>query len=182
MPGVVAHDVEPAEALDREVDHGLDLVGVGDVGLLERGRRAELRRQRLAAVAVDVGDDDLRAFLDEQLDDAAAQPAGATGDDRDLPRELGWLMLVTLSSIQKSGVVSTPWRAKIASISARSASLIDQPTAPTLSSTSATVRQPTSAVLTAGCEIAQRSASCGEALVVARRDALQLVRPRGRCP
>ena len=67
------------------------------------------------------------------------------------------------------------WRAKIASISARSASLIVQPTAPTLSSTSATVRQPTSAVLTAGCEIAQRSASCGEALVVAVGDALQLV-------
>ena len=42
--------------------------------------------------------------------------------------------------------------------------MIDQPTAPTLSSTSAMLRQPTSAVLTAGCEIAQRSASCGRLL------------------
>ena len=62
-PGVVAHDVEPAELLDREVDDRLHLVGVGDVGLLERGRRAELRGQRLAALGVDVGDDDLRALL-----------------------------------------------------------------------------------------------------------------------
>ena len=56
--GVVAHDVQAAEALDREVDDGLDLVRVADVGLLERGRRPELLGERLAAVAVDVGDDD----------------------------------------------------------------------------------------------------------------------------
>src|SRR5512133_657698 len=56
------------------------------------------------------------------------------------------------------------WCSKIASISARSASAIDQPMAPTLSSTSATVRQPTSAVLTAGCEIAPRRATCGRLL------------------
>ena len=68
-PGVVAHDVEPAEALDREVDGRLHLVGVGDVGLLERGRVAELGGQRLAALGVDVGDDDPRAFGDEALDD-----------------------------------------------------------------------------------------------------------------
>ena len=48
--GVVEHDVEPAELLDREVDGGLHLVGVGDVGRLERGRVAELRRERLAAL------------------------------------------------------------------------------------------------------------------------------------
>ena len=60
--------MEPAEALDREVDERLHLVGVGDVGALERGRVAELGRQLLAALGVDVGDDDLRAFLDEQLD------------------------------------------------------------------------------------------------------------------
>ena len=44
--GVVAHDVQPAEPLDGEVDRGLHLVGVGDVGLLERGGVAELGGQR----------------------------------------------------------------------------------------------------------------------------------------
>ena len=34
-PGVVRHHVEPAEPLDGEVDEGLHLVGVGDVGLVE---------------------------------------------------------------------------------------------------------------------------------------------------
>src|SRR5262249_18319020 len=141
---------------------GLHLVGVGDVGALERGRRRELGGERLARIGVDVGDDDAGPFLHEPLDDAATEPAPAAGDDRDLAGQLG--RHHSDSSIQNSGTVSTPWRSKIASISARSASLIDQPTAPALSSTSATVRQPTSAVLTAGCEIAQRSASCGRLL------------------
>src|SRR5262249_47031119 len=67
----------------------------------------------------------------------------------------------SVSSTQPSGVGSTPWRAKIASISRRSFSAIDQPTAPTLSSTSRTVRQPTSAVLMSGFAVVQRRASCG---------------------
>ena len=50
--GVVRHHVQPAEPLDREVDEGLHLVGVGDVGLLEggdvaeRGGHAPRRRRR----------------------------------------------------------------------------------------------------------------------------------------
>ena len=55
---------------------------------LERGGVAERRRQLLAALGVDVGDDDLGAFRDEQLGRRAADAAGAAGDDRDLAREL----------------------------------------------------------------------------------------------
>jgi hypothetical protein len=167
--GVVHHDVEPTQLFDREVHRTLDLVGVGDIRRLEGGGGAELGGHRLATLGVNVGDGDPRTLRDEPLDDGSAQPTGATGDDRDLSREL--LRHPSMpsahrhtSSIQNSGLVSMPWRSKRPSISARSSSLIDQPTAPTLSSTSATVRQPTSAVLTAGCERAHRSASCGRLL------------------
>ena len=60
-PGVVEHDVEAAELLDREVDRCLHVVGVAHVDPLERDRVAELRRQLLAPTLVDVGDHDLRA-------------------------------------------------------------------------------------------------------------------------
>ena len=126
---------------------------------LERGRAAEAGRQLLALLGVDVGDDDLRALLDEQLGGRTADPARTPGDDRDLARQL--LAHDQVSSIHSSTHVFTPCRAKMASISARSASSIVQPRAPTLSSTSATVRQPTSDVLTPGCDVVQRSASCG---------------------
>ena len=39
--GVVEHDVEPAELGHGEVDHPLDLLGVGDVGLFEHSRRSQ---------------------------------------------------------------------------------------------------------------------------------------------
>ena len=66
--GVVRHHVQPTEPLDGEVDQRLHLVGVGDVGLLERGGVAERGGQRLAGVGVDVGDDDPGALGDEALD------------------------------------------------------------------------------------------------------------------
>ena len=120
MPGVVEHDVEPAELLDREVDGRLHVVGVAHVGALERDRVTELRRQLLAAPFVDVGDDDLRAFGDEPLDRRPADAAGAAGDDRDLARESSPMVRRPLS-IHWSGHGSTPCRAKISSIAARSA-------------------------------------------------------------
>ena len=66
--------MQPAEVRDGEVDERLDLIGVGDVGLLERDRVAELRRQRFAALDVGVGDDDLRALVHE-----AARPSRDRG-------------------------------------------------------------------------------------------------------
>ena len=76
--------MEPAEPFDREVDGRLHLIRVADVGLCERSRAPELRSQRLAALGVDVGDDDLSTFLDEALDDPAPDPARTAGDDGDL--------------------------------------------------------------------------------------------------
>src|SRR5262249_39956326 len=130
---VVTHDVEAAEARHRGVDGGLHLLGVGDVDRLENGRVAQLLGEGGAAVGVHVGDDNVRALLDEPLDHPAAEPARTAGHDRDLAVEIthGY----EISSIQKSGVVSILYLSKIASISARSASLIDQPIAPALSST-----------------------------------------------
>ena len=40
-PALFDHHVQAAEPLDGEVDERLHLVGVGDVGLLERGDVAE---------------------------------------------------------------------------------------------------------------------------------------------
>jgi hypothetical protein len=57
--GVVAHDMQTTEALDREVDDSLDLLGFGDVGLHERRRVTEVVRQPFARLVLDVGDDDL---------------------------------------------------------------------------------------------------------------------------
>ena len=79
--------MEPAEPRHGEIDELLDLIRVGDVGLLEGGRRAELRRHLLAARGIHVGDHDLGAFLDEELDGCAADAARAARDDRDLSRQ-----------------------------------------------------------------------------------------------
>ena len=65
------------------------------------------------------------------LDGGLADPSGAAGDDRDLVGEL----VAHSSSIQNSGTVLTSCLAKISSISARSASEMFHPIAPTLSST-----------------------------------------------
>src|SRR5262249_39884273 len=145
--------------LDGEVDDRLHVVGVGDVGAMERGVAAEVGGHLLALLGVDVGDDDPRAFLDEQLGGRPADPTGTPRDDRHLAGQL--LAHDQVSSIHSATHVFTPWRAKTASISARSVSSIVQPTAPTSSSTSARVRQPTSDVLTPGRDVVQRSASCG---------------------
>jgi len=66
--GIVEHDVQPAEMVDGAVDQRLDLVALRDVGLLEDHVGAELIGQRLPAGFVPVGDGDLGALLDEQLD------------------------------------------------------------------------------------------------------------------
>ena len=68
---------------------------------LERGRVAEGGRQRFALLDVDVGDDDLGAFRDEQLGGGAADPARTPGDDRDLAREL---LAIAMSFHQGSSI------------------------------------------------------------------------------
>ena len=76
-PGVVEHDVQPAEALDRDVDECLHLIGVAHVGSLERRPFAQRRGDGLALLDVDVGDDDARPFGDQQLGGRLADGPGA---------------------------------------------------------------------------------------------------------
>ena len=65
-----------------------DLLRVGHIGPFEHGRLARASGQLLAPLDIHVGDDDLRPFVDEQLDGGPADPARSPGDDRHLAGEL----------------------------------------------------------------------------------------------
>ena len=80
--GVVDEAVHPAEARNRMRDHRLDVVFFGDVGPNEAD--AEPPFERRAFVLAAGRDNDLGAFLDENLGDPFADPAGRAGDDGDL--------------------------------------------------------------------------------------------------
>ena len=81
---VVEHAVETAELCDGEIYRGRDRVLVGDVDLDEPRRIAELGRQPLPRVDLDVGHDHARALLGEAPYRAGADAAGAARDDRHL--------------------------------------------------------------------------------------------------
>ena len=85
--GIVEHDVEIAELGDRVVDQSLHLIALRNVGVAVTGIGAKLPGERLAADVIDIGDDNLGAFLDEQLGCRLADAARAAGDDRDLALE-----------------------------------------------------------------------------------------------
>jgi len=72
-PRIVDEDVQPAELGEGEVDDGLPVVGLGDVLLLEHQVRRVLGRDLLAALDVDVGEDDLGALLAEPAGDGGAE-------------------------------------------------------------------------------------------------------------
>src|SRR6202012_1977891 len=83
-PGVVHHDVEPAEGLDGSRDQGPDLFGVRDVGQTENHVAAQLGGQLFTTLTLDVGDHHSRALGQELLDDSGADAGGTSGDDLDL--------------------------------------------------------------------------------------------------
>ena len=85
--GVVEHDVEAAEAVDRVVDQLLHLLGVAHVGALEGGGLAELTGELAAVLLVDVGDHHLGPLRDQQLRSRVTDAAGAARHDRDLALE-----------------------------------------------------------------------------------------------
>ena len=95
---IVEHDVEPAEALDREVDQGLHLVRITHIGLLERRRRTDLPGQIVTGVRVHVPDHDTRPLGHEQLGGRPANSARATGHDGHLPCEFPCVHTSTLRS------------------------------------------------------------------------------------
>ena len=82
--GVVEEAVDAAEFLDRKLDQRTHLLFDRDVGLAEDTAGAELLGQRLALRHAAPGDDDLRAFGDENLRGAQSDAARRPGDHRDL--------------------------------------------------------------------------------------------------
>ena len=85
VDGAVVDDVEPAEALDRDVDHALDARGVAHV---HRDREAAAARGHdLGALEGDVGDDDARALCRHRDRAGPAHARAAADDERDLALE-----------------------------------------------------------------------------------------------
>ena len=93
--GVREGDVQPAEALHRELHRAGDGGRVGDVADRPgRDVRAQVGHDALHAVGVDVGHHDLRALGGEGPGGGAADAPAATGDERDLPLQAWHLRLV----------------------------------------------------------------------------------------
>ena len=82
--GIVEQTVDAAEFLDRKVDQRTYLLLDRDIGLAEDAVGAEFFGQRLALRHAAPGDDDLRAFGDENLRGAQSDAARRPGDHRDL--------------------------------------------------------------------------------------------------
>src|SRR6202043_3084826 len=60
----------------------------GDVRVLERSRLTEPRDEVFARSVIEIGDDDARSFVDEQLGYRPADAVGPAGDDGDLSVQL----------------------------------------------------------------------------------------------
>src|SRR5690606_24971887 len=84
---IVEEDVEPAELLYGVVDEVLHLVLMRNVGAAVGEVCAQLALHRFALVILQIGGDDFRTFLEKKIDRAAADAAGAAGDDGDLSVE-----------------------------------------------------------------------------------------------
>src|SRR5688572_8141598 len=80
--GVVDDDVELGA---RAGDQLCPVAALGDIGM--RKFSAHLPGDALAGLHIDVGDDDLGAFLGEALRDARAEPRAGPGDDGGLALE-----------------------------------------------------------------------------------------------
>ena len=85
--GIVEDVVELAERPGGLADHALPVVLERGIGLDEAAAAAELGSQRFALGLAAAGEDDLGAFLHEQLGRARPDAAGGPGNDRDLAVE-----------------------------------------------------------------------------------------------
>ena len=84
-PGVVDHDVQAAERLDRGRRRARPTCAWSPTSVWWKCASAPtVGGQRLAELVLHVGDHDRGALGDEPLDDAAADARRAAGDDRDL--------------------------------------------------------------------------------------------------
>jgi hypothetical protein len=82
--GVVEQAIDAAEFLHRLADQRSHFVLDRDIGAAEDAVGSELSGQRLALRHAAPGNDDFRAFRDEDFRGAQTDAAGRSGDDRDL--------------------------------------------------------------------------------------------------
>jgi hypothetical protein len=91
--GVVDHDVDAAEGFHRRGDHGIDIGLPGNVAYDVDGRGPDPFRDVASTLAIEIGDDDLGAFLGKEFSDPASKAGGDTGDDCDFVSETRALSL-----------------------------------------------------------------------------------------
>ncbi|MCY1307386.1 hypothetical protein D9M70_573040 [compost metagenome] len=82
--GVVHQHVDASVTLDGGAHHVLPVFLAADIQALEAGRFAQFRREGLAFLFQEIGDDHVGAFGDEQARGFGAHAAGATGEDGNL--------------------------------------------------------------------------------------------------
>src|SRR5271156_5350637 len=85
---IVAHYMQAAEALHREIDGGLHLFLLGDVGPAEGRTGTKLRGNGSALFFVDIGDEHLGTFRHEELDHCTTDAAGRARNDCHFPRKI----------------------------------------------------------------------------------------------
>ena len=95
--GIVEQAIDLAEFLDRKRDQGLHLRFDRDIGLAKDAGGAEFFGQRLAFRRAAPGDDDFRAFGDENLGGVQPDSACRTGDHRDLAVQPSHLIIPLLA-------------------------------------------------------------------------------------
>ena len=86
--GVVDNAVYSAELLINELQQRLPVFSFGDIALVEFA--LQLASRLLASILDEVGYDDLRTVLDEQLGDSFAKTTGSACHYRDFVRKLAW--------------------------------------------------------------------------------------------
>ena len=80
-------DVEPAETIDRGIDHRFDGCRVGCVELHGKRGIAQRFRSRSCAILEQVGDDDPAALIHYPAGDGRTDAAAAASDNGDLAFE-----------------------------------------------------------------------------------------------
>jgi hypothetical protein len=77
-PRIVNQDIEPAKLVKRQVDHRLPVLSAGDILFLKNEIGRILRCDLLAGLDVDVGQDDLGAFIAEARGDGGAKAGSSS--------------------------------------------------------------------------------------------------------
>ena len=94
--GIVEQAIDAAEFLDRQLDQRAHLLFDRDIGLAEDAVGAEFFGQRLALRHAAPGDDDLRAFGDEDLRGAQSDAACCPCDHRNLAVQPSHVVILAL--------------------------------------------------------------------------------------